>query len=165
MNGNLPLIGVSLYQLVSAHRAACSALVTRLPVNAESEAPVLWPFARLSPKDMAARKKASPDPCRPPVLSLRCCAFRQPAPSRLQVRPGKVELSADGRSLEVHYEVRAKGGFGSVLPPAPAVPPPLPLPATPQLAHHLPARLQSLELATLPNGEEVVQTTKQGVKR
>ncbi|EFN51738.1 hypothetical protein CHLNCDRAFT_139946 [Chlorella variabilis] len=43
------------------------------------------------------------------------------------VRPGKLELAADGCALEVHYE--------------------------------------SVEVAVLPNGQEVPQTTKQGVKR
>ena len=88
-----------------------------------------------------------PPPCQRPNLAFFSCC--------LQVRAGRVELGADGRSLEIHYEVSGR----------PANQPCVLFVLAPFSRVTCSRLLQRLELTVLDSGQEVVQTTKQGVKR
>lgn len=52
-------------------------------------------------------------------------ALTAPSPRALQMRPGRLELSADGAALEVHYEVRGDGHPAAAAAAAAHLPPAL----------------------------------------
>lgn len=89
------------------------------------------------------------------------------------MRPGRLELSADGTALEVHYEVRAAPRC-YCMPAAAAVSVcrrrrrhAACTPASPpsSFRHTCPRLPQTVEVAVLPDGREVAQSGRPGVKR